>query len=399
MSKKIGCGGFRIDDDTLKLKDDGTLYAAGGSIPKPLTYDYMPEGYPKKSEEVVTTEVDITWDGNTTGLVASSMNHMYRVSDAVYTLEQFKKMNYVSSGNDLSVASVIEEGGLNDVNVVNGIFTLWAGEAQPIIVTEEAVAKGVTINGGAPDTFSEPGVYFPADGSVTRLYSLEPIVETVTTIEKLNEEFLPYEAMKTNNPVGEGSFSMNRLPDSEIGRYSFCEGQNSRATGEASHAEGSNTNATGEASHAEGGNTYATGPKTHAEGWNTKALEIASHAEGYGTLANSNYAHAEGNGTTAHGIAAHAEGNGTSALNDAQHVQGRYNIDDGTGTYAHIVGNGTSVDNKSNAHTLDWSGNAWFAGTVEGTAMIVKSSTAGSSKRFKITVDDSGNISATEVTS
>lgn len=35
MSKKIGCGGFRIDDDTLKLKEDGTLYApgAGGGLP------------------------------------------------------------------------------------------------------------------------------------------------------------------------------------------------------------------------------------------------------------------------------------------------------------------------------------------------------------------------------
>lgn len=32
MSKKIGCGGFRIDNDTLKLKDDGTLYAAGGGV-------------------------------------------------------------------------------------------------------------------------------------------------------------------------------------------------------------------------------------------------------------------------------------------------------------------------------------------------------------------------------
>jgi hypothetical protein len=38
------------------------------------------------------------------------------------------------------------------------------------------------------------------------------------------------------------------------------------------------------------------------------------------------------------------------------------------------------------------------AGTVEGKAMIVKSSTEGSTKRFKITVDDSGTISATEVT-
>lgn len=41
---------------------------------------------------------------------------------------------------------------------------------------------------------------------------------------------------------------------------------------------------------------------------------------------------------------------------------------------------------------------AMYAGTVEGTAMIVKSSTSGSSKRFKITVDDSGVITATEIT-
>lgn len=34
------------------------------------------------------------------------------------------------------------------------------------------------------------------------------------------------------------------------------------------------------------------------------------------------------------------------------------------GKYAHIVGNGTSDDNRSNAHTLDWDGNAWYAGTL-----------------------------------
>lgn len=371
MSKKIGCGGFRIDDDTLKLKDDGTLYAAGGggSIPKPLTYDYMPEGYPKKSEEVVTIEVDITWDGNTSGLVASSMNHMYRVSDAVYTLEQFKKMNYVSSGDDISVSSFIEQGGLKSSN---GLITIYAGESAPIIVTEEAVVNKSSLSnlGGAPDTFTEPGVYFPADGNVTRLYSPEPIVETVTTIEKLNEEFLPYEAMKAYDPVGEGSFSMNRLPNSEIGRHSFCEGQNSRATGEASHAEGRETRASGG----------------------------SSHAEGYLTAASGDYSHAEGQGAIASGGVSHAEGQGTIASGDHQHVQGAYNIEDGSGAYIHIVGNGLNPNNRSNAHTLDWGGNAWFAGAVEGTAMIVKSSTAGSSKRFKITVDDSGTISATEVT-
>ena len=47
-----------------------------------------------------------------------------------------------------------------------------------------------------------------------------------------------------------------------------------------------------------------------------------------------------------------------------------YNISDTStstakqATYAHIVGNGTSTSKRSNAHTLDWSGNAWFAGDV-----------------------------------
>ena len=89
---------------------------------------------------------------------------------------------------------------------------------------------------------------------------------------------------------------------------------------------------------------------------------------------------------------------GTTASSYRQHVQGKYNIEDSNSIYAHIVGNGTSDSDRSNAHTLDWSGNAWYAGTVEGIAMIVKSSTKGSTKRFKITVDDSGTISATEIT-
>lgn len=57
----------------------------------------------------------------------------------------------------------------------------------------------------------------------------------------------------------------------------------------------------------------------------------------------------------------HAEGKETFSNTEAQHVQGKYNIIDTTS--AHIVGNGSSLK-KSNAHTIDWSGNAWFAGDV-----------------------------------
>ena len=94
-------------------------------------------------------------------------------------------------------------------------------------------------------------------------------------------------------------------------------------------------------------------------------------AEGVGTRATGIYSHAEGREAEAYGAASHAEGAVTIASHRAQHVQGEYNVEDGStappskrGNYAHIVGNGTSIDARSNAHTLDWSGNAWFAGDV-----------------------------------
>ena len=176
-----------------------------------------------------------------------------------------------------------------------------------------------------------------------------------------------------------------------------AEGDTTTASGRCSHAEGNYTTASGDSSHAEGANTTASGDSSHAEGANTTASGYCSHAEGANTTA-SDFSHAEGQGTTASGSISHAEGYNTKASSPNQHVQGIYNIEDVSGTYAHIVGNGDSDTARSNAHTLDWSGNAWFAGTIEGKAIILPSSTEGSAKKFKITVDDSGAIIATEVT-
>lgn len=126
------------------------------------------------------------------------------------------------------------------------------------------------------------------------------------------------------------------------------------------------------------------------------------------------YSHAEGQNTTASGASSHAEGQNTTASGDNSHVQGKYNIDDKSGKYAHIVGNG--IPGKLfNAHTLDWAGVPWFQGRPQfgGTAQddgsqsvvangdkefILASSTEGSTKKFKVTVDDSGTLTATEIT-
>lgn len=110
------------------------------------------------------------------------------------------------------------------------------------------------------------------------------------------------------------------------------------------------------------------GAGSSAVGMHVIASGDSSHAEGNSTQASGTNSHAEGNCTTASGENSHAEGASTIASSQNQHVQGKYNIEDLNGTYAHIVGNGEDGKN-SNAHTLDWQGNAWYSGKLsqEGT--------------------------------
>lgn len=110
------------------------------------------------------------------------------------------------------------------------------------------------------------------------------------------------------NPEITGALSLNRQPDSEIGHCSAAIGNVTTASGDCSLAEGSCT----------------------------VANKYASHAEGLWTIASGEH----------------------------QHVQGKYNIEDTEDKYAHIVGNGEGEATRSNAHTLDWDGNAWFAGNI-----------------------------------
>ena len=147
-----------------------------------------------------------------------------------------------------------------------------------------------------------------------------------------------------------------------LGEYAWAEGKDTIASGRRSHAEGNNTKALGDYSHAEGTSREASGAASHAEGYSTIASGQTSHAEGNQTTASGDYSHAEGDNATASGLVSHAEGSGTTAKGNNQHVQGKFNIADTTS--AHIVGNGSRYSNKSNAHTLDWNGNAWFAGDV-----------------------------------
>ena len=208
------------------------------------------------------------------------------------------------------------------------------------------------------------------------------------------------------------------------GSEAHAEGSYSEASGSYSHAEGSYSEASGSYSHAEGTNTVASGTGAHAEGKETKADGEAAHAEGNYTVANRKCMHVEGehnlyddtkyfdvvssskhrfvgryyaaaeyifDSNTGYYTLVNAElknvtivglyyahpaqyENGTidhlikpvSQISDALHNTEEHDSTLGTmlrGKYAHVVGNGVSSA-RSNAYTLDWDGNGWFAGDV-----------------------------------
>lgn len=139
-----------------------------------------------------------------------------------------------------------------------------------------------------------------------------------------------------DSPVFTGSISMGRDADYSVGKNSI---------------------AIGNAVSASGNNSFATGTDSHAKG-------ISSCANGSYCSSNGDYSHSEGYRTSASGNGSHAEGYGTQAASDYQHVQGKYNVKDSENKYAHIVGGGSDNKNRKNIHTIDWDGNAEYAGDV-----------------------------------
>lgn len=193
--------------------------------------------------------------------------------------------------------------------------------------------------------------------------SVDPNNHTITFADYYSTSAISNEVLIVYN-------NYNKLAS---GSASCAEGKNTIAGGNQSHAEGSSTKALGAFSHAEGSSSVATKSYSHAEGQSTRSYGIAAHAEGAYCMATNNDAHAEGYNTI--------------AASKYQHVQGKFNIEDALDVYADIVGNGES-NARSNAYTLDWSGNGWYAGKVSaGTVESPANPTAANDLATKAYVD------------
>lgn len=121
------------------------------------------------------------------------------------------------------------------------------------------------------------------------------------------------------------------------GEYCVAMGWKATANGLRDVALGNNPTASGGYGAVSlGSNTTASGQTSLAIGCSSTAKEKYSNAIGWRVIASSPY----------------------------QTVVGKANIADSSNAYMFILGNGTSDTARSNAMTVDWDGNAWFAGTV-----------------------------------
>ena len=294
---------------------------------------------------------DYTWDGNTEG--RDKHGSFVKISDDTPTPETLLNGAVLYDGSnkmyDITAISCM----YNDtvfIDTQSGTFQIFYSTS----CTSPASGQSFTV--------ASTGIYYynseytvsrklqvPVAVKIDKKFIPDSLASIPAEIEIINTTLS--NKMNSNDPVGTGSFSMGRKADTTIGNCSHAEGTDVTASGSYSHAEGASTTASQDYSHAEGYYTTASGSCSHAEGQVTTASGIASHAEGDNTTASGKYSHAEGSETIAAG--------------NNQHVEGRYNIEDTSDKYAHIIGNGSLDTKRSNAHTLDWSGNAWFAGEVK----------------------------------
>ena len=144
----------------------------GGSVPKPLTYDYMPEGYPKKSAQTTTLmeEQELAFASEGDGLYGAPLtNALEIVKGQTYTVNwdgtEYECVCYTFSSM-----------------LVLGNLSIWGSGDD----TGEPFIYANTPNMG--------GGFNTLDTSASHTISVKKIVETVTPIA---EEFLPTTAKNT----------------------------------------------------------------------------------------------------------------------------------------------------------------------------------------------------------
>lgn len=146
----------------------------------PIPYDSMPDGYPKN------VVVDIEWDGNTEGLISSSNNRRFKVSNNIYTRDELIGATISVTYDDGNVQTYIMTG--EDVIETSNVIDLWEGSV--LVILEDNTyyndvlfpKKGIYFCSVPP--FPVPGTDIIEPGNYTSKLS-------TSFIKHMSEDFMP----------------------------------------------------------------------------------------------------------------------------------------------------------------------------------------------------------------
>ena len=313
-------------------------HGGGGSVPKPLTYDYMPEGYPSKTMGTVT---------------------LIEEQELAFALEDGTVYSAYLNG-----APEIVVGQTYTVN--------WDGtdyECVCAVFASTILSLGNKSIFGKGDDTGEPFLYIrnQATGGFATLETTASHTISVKTTEEvvipMADEFLPvasennYGAVKKSEIVTSYKFGTQAPHDQMV---------------EAIAAFG-----TGNASIVWGINKVISASYNSSD--DTISIRFAEEPLKTLTFSNNNGAYVKNLGSATYG---ELQGNQVRIFNNNNDY-----------TVLAVEGESPNVTLATTANRITIKG-IYGMSTTE---MILQSSTEGSNKNFKITVDDSGTISATEI--
>ena len=174
MSFKIPCGGFKLDEKSFSLDENGVL-----SIPKPLTYDYMPEGYPSKSVGTVTLmeEQEVTFSKSGSNMRAQTPTLDIKLGD---------KLTIIWDGVSYNATVKRVNGGHSEVLAFGNLGLVNLGDAEDYPFVCGMLGSSM--------------VWTTSDTATSHTISVKIVKEVITPMA---EEFLPEDVIV--NIVGEKS--------------------------------------------------------------------------------------------------------------------------------------------------------------------------------------------------
>ena len=343
--KKISCGGFMLGEGLVLSEDGKTLSVSGGggggSVPKPLTFDYMPEGYPTKSVQTTT---------------------LMEEQQVAFTLSNGLYMAQITNAFEI---------------VVGQTYTVnWDGteyECVGVVSQSMLVLGNLSIAGGGSET-GEPfiyvyntkqayGMFVTLDTAASHTISVKTTEEIITPID---EKYLP-ENLATKSDV---EFTQKVLDGvfSSVATFTFDKQTSGRDT---FNFNSFNYYKISDFNPAPEDVISFTG--TQESGDNSSEITTGKNCVGYGLFI----------------VVASA---GHCSLPITETATGSFDAPS-AGLYAQYKVGNTYQTAGTGEFTLRAS-----TGSSYITGLLLRSSTADSTKKFKITVDDSGALTATEVT-